>query len=559
MAYSRRAAFAVSFLVILGLTSAVPPAGAREQQQMPTFVVKAIGPSGQQAAALAKQLELLGNPRNAFGGLVYMSPNYGDLPMKRVTSGGDPDEGGRKVARQGFDLAAITKLQVPTAAALMQDVHRAFDSSKLDPGAFLLADGSVRPANAHTTFTFQTTRAAAAGRATAPVVPIDTQVNYRMTLNAGTPQQPHQVPLVGPGAQVKVVQNPQGQVTELQYELRSLARGPMVGIIGPDEALQRCGDTLLPGKAGVASVSAKLVYYAPALEPSSTMPFPGSIRRVFPWYQCDGSVLVGDDTIGLRSAFVPAVAGMQVGVGVQELKAGEVRASAVVSGGAQPYSFFWSSSTGSIDPATATGGSRIDYQVVAKEQEQPTSETACVLVTDANGLTASQCGTTQLSGATFAPAAPAAARQIPRLDFGTEYIGTSAHLVGLQDLTGSAPNASGFRDRLNGSATSEFFWSETNAWERDFKQPGIGSGQDSSYADDVDVAFYTGHASETGFAFSNTTHDDGTMSDTEAQWGDRDLEWLAIAACLILNRANVGGDWAARWGGSFQGLHFLLS
>jgi hypothetical protein len=186
-------------------------------------------------------------------------------------------------------------------------------------------------------------------------------------------------------------------------------------------------------------------------------------------------------------------------------------------------------------------------------------------VTDANGLTATDCATTDVTGATQrssgGPASVGAptSRQIPRIDYGTEYIGMSAHLVGLADLSGSAPNATGFVNRMAGSATSQFFWADTNAWERDFKEPGIGSGQDSSYADDVDIAFYTGHASETGFAFSNTTHDDGTMSDTEARWGNSDLEWLTLAACLILNRANVGGDWAARWGGSFQGLHFILS
>src|SRR4051794_28874305 len=110
MVGSRRGATIVSFLVVLGLMVAVPAARGAEQQ-VPSCVVKAAGPSTQQAAVLSKRLELLGNPRNRFGGLVYMSPNYGNLPTRSMSSGGAADEAGRKVTRQGFDLPAIMKLQ----------------------------------------------------------------------------------------------------------------------------------------------------------------------------------------------------------------------------------------------------------------------------------------------------------------------------------------------------------------------------------------------------------------------------------------------------------------
>jgi len=54
-------------------------------------------------------------------------------------------------------------------------------------------------------------------------------------------------------------------------------------------------------------------------------------------------------------------------------------------------------------------------------------------------------------------------------------------------------------------------------------------------------------------------HDDrklrGTGSVHEAEWGDRDLEWILIDACSILQQYDEKGNWAERWGwGVFKGL-----
>jgi len=552
----RRVALLLSFLLIVGLAIELPAARGAELQ-LPIFLVKATGPTQQQAGALAKQLNLLGNPRNRFGGLVYMAPNYGNLPTRQLEGGGDPDEGEHKITHTGLNLPAIQKIQVPSGEEVAQRVGAALGGAGLDPAKFLMADGSVRPSIGHSTFTFQRPQ----DEASSPPVPITTELNFRFSLNAGTPDKPQMVPLVGPGAQVKVVENPQGQVTALQYELRRLSRGPVVNIVDEQTALDRCG-LALGQRVAAAALSVKLVYYAPPLEPTRAMPFPGSIGRVSPWYECDGSVLIGDDTVRARSVFVPAAVGsLHAQAQLSITKNTSAEAAAVVSGGTQPYSFYWSSSTGSISPAQADDGSLIDYEVMPKEEGFPPVETACVLVTDANGLTSTACDSAQIDGTAPAgpPPAPSRSRIVGRVDFGTEYLGTSAHLIGLADLSGSAPNAGGFDSRMRSSATSQFFWAETNAWERDFKQPGIGGGQDSSYVDDVDVVFYTGHANENGFSFSSN-RDDNQLRYSDAQWGDRDLEWIALAACLILNRASVGGlDWAGRWGGSFQGLHMILS
>ncbi|MEF3254681.1 MAG: DUF6345 domain-containing protein, partial [Deferribacterales bacterium] len=71
----------------------------------------------------------------------------------------------------------------------------------------------------------------------------------------------------------------------------------------------------------------------------------------------------------------------------------------------------------------------------------------------------------------------------------------------------------------------------------------------------------SGHGSVGKFVFG-TTEDDHFLTHQDAEWGDKDLEWIAIDACRVLN--NDDGDVFDRWGtwftGSdvFNGLHQIL-
>ncbi|MCC6559103.1 MAG: hypothetical protein IT372_39770 [Polyangiaceae bacterium] len=127
---------------------------------------------------------------------------------------------------------------------------------------------------------------------------------------------------------------------------------------------------------------------------------------------------------------------------------------------------------------------------------------------------------------------------------GTEWIGTCG------GLGGSAGNAGGFVNRFLASGVwPQFNWGGENAWEIHFKDP-MYLGWDSSYADAVNLVFYTGHAGGDGFAFCSSGTDTWLDLGTEAKLGNTNLDWLVIAACGPLQ--------GTQWPSSFAGLHLLL-
>jgi hypothetical protein len=123
------------------------------------------------------------------------------------------------------------------------------------------------------------------------------------------------------------------------------------------------------------------------------------------------------------------------------------------------------------------------------------------------------------------------------------------------NLTNTKPQAEGFYTTL--SATRRFNWGDDLAWDQDFEQSGVGSptaGTDTTWVDDVDFVFFSGHGSPDGFLFG-VDIDDHRVKPTETRWGDRQLEWIALDACNVLQRDGVFG----RWGWPvFKGLHYIL-
>ena len=161
---------------------------------------------------------------------------------------------------------------------------------------------------------------------------------------------------------------------------------------------------------------------------------------------------------------------------------------------------------------------------------------------DLNELAASEAASTQ----------NLTSQAVGRVDVGTQWVGES------QGLGGSAGNAGGFANTFSSAGYPvQFNWGDFNAWERDFKDPSNG-GNDRNYVDDVDAVFYTGHAGGSSFTFPGT-NDDGSLHYSEASWGEKDLEWLVIAACGPLQATSGNKSWAQRWGSSFDGLHLLLA
>lgn len=130
-----------------------------------------------------------------------------------------------------------------------------------------------------------------------------------------------------------------------------------------------------------------------------------------------------------------------------------------------------------------------------------------------------------------------------------QYHGRSAN------LTNTKPQAEKFYNTLSG--TRSFNWGDDLAWDQDFEQQGVGSpaaGTDTTWVDNVDIVFFSGHGSPSGALFGIADLDDGTVRPTEVRWGNKDLEWIAFDACNMLERDGV----FSRWGPAFKGVHIIL-
>jgi hypothetical protein len=123
------------------------------------------------------------------------------------------------------------------------------------------------------------------------------------------------------------------------------------------------------------------------------------------------------------------------------------------------------------------------------------------------------------------------------------------------DLSNNDNNAQGFFNKLDGTKSFEF--GDDLAWDQDFEESGTGTpstGTDSTFADNVDIVFFSGHGSTAGMRFGVTTHDDGRARPTELKLGNKELEWLAVDACEFLDRTDVFN----RLRNAFNGLHYIL-
>src|SRR5262249_3063444 len=69
-------------------------------------------------------------------------------------------------------------------------------------------------------------------------------------------------------------------------------------------------------------------------------------------------------------------------------------------------------------------------------------------------------------------------------------------------------------------------------------------------------AYWEGHGSPTGIYFSGCSSiDDTHLSNTDARWGQGDVEWVSWLACSTLDLGTSGNFWCQRWGGAFDALH----
>lgn len=511
-----------------------------DQRTAPIYNVIETGITPAQAGALA---DGLGIPQDELmlgdGSVRFLNPKkFQRVPTRPIQDEGIIEELRRgttdddgEMAFEAFDFDAIKNLHVPGGDEASEIFRRALLRAGIGPKPEDPATIGPKPEDPmvrHTSLDV-------VGVNGDPVVEdakLDTHVIYPFNLDG--------IPLTGPGSNLRVSFGPDGEPTSLNVSFRKLERGNEIPIISVDEAARRCRERY-PNLGG--SQRPRLVYFAPQIQSGLLLP---AVQKVLPCYECGGDAPVGGETVSLIQTIIPATDDPELIPNVileASAQGNLVNAKATVRGGTPPYRFQWSSSSADLS-GFPEDASSIEYEAQVREEQK--TETVRVTVIDANGIPVSASKTVEVEGGIVGPMFMAAVGGV--VDYGTERA-VSDMGFGIQ---------SGFNSRMSsGGAYRRFNFSGLNCWERDFKEGG--NGLDYLYADNVDLTFYIGHGYGGGFTFESAK-DDGEIyyTDTIGDWGNGDMEWLALTSCQVLKETWNGRKWWARWIPDFNGLHIML-
>ena len=162
------------------------PAGS-----MPTYVVVRSRVPEELAFRFASRLGLQGDFKLADGSVRIIGPDFLKLPMSQAAAGAE-NEDKRPTQAFALSLEQIKALKVPERQTALMRVQEALKSANLEvPGA--------QPKVDHTTLEI------AKPGAPSQTFPLDTFVSYQFMLG--------QIPLVGPGAKIRVAFGPGDRAT----------------------------------------------------------------------------------------------------------------------------------------------------------------------------------------------------------------------------------------------------------------------------------------------------------------------------------------------------------
>lgn len=494
---------------------------ASAQSKMPVYQVTSPLVTQEAANTLNESLGARGDFNNQFIYSIANRQGINLVPQKFLGMDSRENEDGVQASNFAVDVDGLKRIKTYSKELSLSRVQRALDLAKIKlPGTAFSTESTLKLHDKE-------------GRELVSKG-LETIVSYQMSLNG--------VPLTGPGFKSRFSFAPNGELTQGHVFGWNLKRGQDVDVISAADALKEAKNTFA-GKN--VDLKTKMVYFAPSADFRP--------KYLFPHYEISGTMKVDGQTVELRKMFVPAAKSLiQAKIDIKT-NGDIVEAKPVIEGGRAPYRIQWSSATTDLIHANA-GENNIRYQVEPRRGLGPVEESLRLIVTDADGvqvvakanptiLMFSNYLTSQLMANIAAPTAIARKVQPGRFDGAIEWI----------DWTNNANNCR--NEMVAKGLPVQFFWGEMSAWEQDFKKESAG-GDDSSWMDDVDITFYTGHANGDGFVFKSAMDDD-FLHFNDASWGEREAEWLVIAACGPLQPTEGGRD-LSRWLPAFKGLHILM-
>jgi hypothetical protein len=351
----------------------------------PVYYVIQNGLIQAQVTNLSKALHLPPDSLSFSNGVVsYEKPNESVIPTKPVT---DPAvlEKLKAMSKTESPIASITYDAIDFDAISKRSEPLDFDRAlQLASAAFSTAGLHLQQADAVLSHsTFKASYQDAYGKLVSISKNLDTKVNFEFRSKDG-------IRFVGPGAQVGITYNPEGQVIQVHYAWRNLKEGPAVNIISETEARNKIAKFLPAG----AKINMKLVYWCPPIESLSNK----APEEVIPWYSFTGTVETKDPTTGhiestiTREQLIPATRGKALHVTLDATGGAQVKATATVSGGSGPYRYVWTGSNPTIlrDDTCHDDQCHISYTPLAskltpyQDAKANQSETVTVIVFDKN-------------------------------------------------------------------------------------------------------------------------------------------------------------------------------
>lgn len=212
-----------------------------------------------------------------------------------------------------------------------------------------------------------------------------------------------------------------------------------------------------------------------------------------------------------------------------------------------------SNSIGSL--TLSTGSQSQFFRLHLATQSVPVTETVGLGVADRNGVFGR---TRQSLGIGAMPLSPPVQFNGPLIGWGTE----SPYSKNLEDW-----DTASWRQAMGGNpifGAERFYRGEFTAARTDFLD--LPAGDDDLLGDSADISFYLGHGNPDQISFTSIPSEPGTptslLSDSEVHsaWGNRNLEWLALLSCDVLDQwsPNTASYAFQRWGPAFDGLHLML-